>query len=82
MGCGKKPNVCPQHVIVVLAALPAKLDRDEDAPAARLYLALQRELAPICRFKRGKQRPALADEFGWPVGSKIEALLRQVLDTM
>jgi hypothetical protein len=63
----EKPRIGPQHVIVVLAALAAELDGDEDPPAARLHLALQGELAPLarfafCGFQCGKQCTALADE--------------------
>ena len=61
-GMRQEARVGPQHVVIVLAALTAELDRDEDPAAAGLDLAFQRELAPVRRFERGKQRPALADE--------------------
>ncbi len=66
--------ISAQDVVVILPALAAELDRDGQPPAARLELAVERELAHIGRFQRGVKVSALADELVKLIGKGASAL--------
>jgi hypothetical protein len=58
----QEPAVRAQHVVVVLAALTAERDRNEQPAAGRLHLAFDGKRARRCRLDCREQRPPLSDE--------------------
>ena len=58
----QEPGFTAQHVVIVLAALAAELDRRHQPPACGLQLSFERELALRRRFDRRVERAPLADE--------------------
>lgn len=59
---GKEPVFPPHGVVVILAALPAELDRQKQFLLPRLKLTFQRKFPLVGLLEGCKQRPALADE--------------------
>ena len=65
----------PQHVVVVLPAVPTELHRCKQSPAFPQHLPFHRELSIRHRLKRCEQRSALTDKLMQLEGKRAPAII-------